>query len=501
LAVSRAVEPLELLPTDAAEVAAARAPRAMGGENRLRRWHDRRTRQADRRATHLANDEVVDSASHRHVVLRPADDMAVLRDKKRVGWPAVAGLSALVGLACSGLLIAAGSASLASLVPATKGGSPGWLHGPFAHFHLGISHGDYTVLVIFMTVCYLVVLALARSVSVPAAIAAIATLQLAFGLAPPLFSADVFGYVGFARLGVLHGLNPYLHNATAAPGDPVFPFVGWPHSTSPYGPLFTLASYGFAPLGVPIAFWSLKAIATGASLGCTALVWKLAGRVGRRPVEAAIFFGLNPVVLVWAVGGAHNDLLLMLVVLAGVMMIGAGRTGAGLGALVAAAGIKAWASLMLPFALIDRRHRTNLVVPLLVLVALAVATLTVFGGHAFGSERELLSEQRDVAEHSVPNQLGLLIGLGGLTEGIRIVAVAAFLIAVATSLARVARGADWVTGAGWATLCLLVCSAWLLPWYAVWVLPLAAIGSSRLRIASLVFTCYVILFRIASPFG
>jgi hypothetical protein len=501
MVVPRAVGPLELLPANAANVAAARPTCAMGGENRVRWWHDRRARQADRRATHLANDKVVDPTAHRHVVLRPADGMAVLRDRKRFDWRAGAGLSGLVGLTCSGLLIAAGSASLASLVPATKGGSPDWLRGPFTNLHVGISHADFTALLLFMTFCYLIVLAVARSVSVPTAVAAIAILHLAFGLAPPIFSADAFGYIGFARLGALHGLNPYLHNAAAAPGDPVLPYVGWPHSTSPYGPLFTLASYGLAPLSVPAALWSLKAIATAASLGCTALVWKLARRVGRRPIEAAIFFGLNPVVLVWAVGGAHNDLLLMLVVLAGVTMVGAGRAGPGLGALVAAAGVKAWASMILPFALVATRRRASLVVPLLVLLAIAIATLAVFGGHAFGSERELLSEQRNVADHSVPNQLGLLIGLGGLTEGIRIVAVAAFVIAVVASLALVSRGADWVAGAGWATLCLLVCSAWLLPWYAVWVLPLAAIGSSRLRAASLAFTCYVIVFRIASPFG
>ena len=54
----------------------------------------------------------------------------------------------------------------------------------------------------------------------------------------------------------------------------------------------------------------------------------------------------------------------------------------------------------------------------------------------------------------------------------------------------------------WATLCLLLCSAWLLPWYVVWVLPFAAVGNSpRLRAATLVFTCYVIASRVPSSFG
>ena len=58
-------------------------------------------------------------------------------------------------------------------------------------------------------------------------------------LGPPLLSQDVFGYTAFARLGALHGLDPYTHVAAQASGDEVFAFVGWPYQHSPYGPLFT----------------------------------------------------------------------------------------------------------------------------------------------------------------------------------------------------------------------------------------------------------------------
>ena len=69
-------------------------------------------------------------------------------------------------------------------------------------------------------------------------------------LGPPLISQDVFGYLAFARMGALHGLDPYTHVAAEAPTDPVFQFIGWPFQHSPYGPLFTLASYAMAPLGL-----------------------------------------------------------------------------------------------------------------------------------------------------------------------------------------------------------------------------------------------------------
>ena len=80
--------------------------------------------------------------------------------------------------------------------------------------------------------------------------ATIVAAHLALLLGPPLISQDVFGYLDFARLGALHGLDPYTHVAAQAPTDPAYLFVGWPFQHSPYGPLFTLASYAIAPLGL-----------------------------------------------------------------------------------------------------------------------------------------------------------------------------------------------------------------------------------------------------------
>ncbi len=65
---------------------------------------------------------------------------------------------------------------------------------------------------------------------------------------PILLSTDVFSYIAYARMGVVHGINPYLHGPVAIVGDPVFHYVGhdWLHVATAYGPLYTLLSY---PLG------------------------------------------------------------------------------------------------------------------------------------------------------------------------------------------------------------------------------------------------------------
>jgi hypothetical protein len=59
------------------------------------------------------------------------------------------------------------------------------------------------------------------------------------------------------------------------------------------------------------------------------------------------------------------------------------------------------------------------------------------------------------------------------------------------------RGADWIAASGWTMFALLVTTAWLLPWYVTWLLPLAAIsGDRRLRLASLALVAYVIVTRV-----
>ena len=49
---------------------------------------------------------------------------------------------------------------------------------------------------------------------------AIAVLVVGFALTPPLLSHDVYSYVDYARLGAVHGLDPYVHAARRGAGRP-----------------------------------------------------------------------------------------------------------------------------------------------------------------------------------------------------------------------------------------------------------------------------------------
>ena len=62
---------------------------------------------------------------------------------------------------------------------------------------------------------------------------------------------------------------------------------------------------------------------------------------------------------------------------------------------------------------------------------------------------------------------------------------------VSVTASRLPRG----PGAGWATFALIVSLAWLVPWYIVWLLPLAALSTNvRLRQAALWLTVFLVLF-------
>jgi alpha-1,6-mannosyltransferase len=439
------------------------------------------------------------------------------------------GSAGLVGVPASVFALAAGAAgSPTSYVPSRSGGWPSWLSGPLHGLGFGIGSSSFQTLTLVMCASYAAVLLGAQMLTSRAIALSIVAAYVLLLLGPPLLSQDVFGYLAFARLGVLHGLDPYTHVAAEAPTDAVFPFIGWPFQHSPYGPLFTLGSYPLAPLGLAGGLWALKAVAVGSSLGAVALTARAATKMGRSAKAAAVFVGLNPVLLVLAAGGAHNDTLVLLV-LAGALALAAGATGAGrreagaTGAgrteawgagvdrtsnlrkaavvLVAGVGVKASAGLVLPFVVLAPRawrERASIGGSAFgAVVLLAIVAIVGFGAHAFGFLDALNEQQQLVATHSIPAESARLVGLSGVPGWWRQAFLAGLVLVLVLTLWRTARGADWRAMAGWATLALLLSTAWLLPWYAIWALPLAALADSRrLRIATLAFCAYAILIHL-----
>jgi hypothetical protein len=385
-------------------------------------------------------------------------------------------------VAVCGVAVAVLSADRHSpVVQGGRRGLPGWIAGPFAgldHTHLTLT--NFYLLVGVMGGAYLVAIALGAELHARWLVAAVVVLHVAFLLAPPLGSTDVFNYIDYARLGALHGLDPYVHGPAAVPHDPAFVHTAWRHVGDAYGPLFTIASYPLAHVSVAAALWSFKALAALASLGCVALVALIARQLGQRPVTAAAIFGLNPLLLVWTVAGAHNDLLMLLPMLAAVWLALSAREALAGAALVAAAAVKATAAIALPFLAIGIRRRGRLAAGVAVSAALVYAlSAAAFPGHPLGVIAVLSQQHQLVDYNSVPKELALLFGLPGVTADVRVAATVVLVLALVWIAVRVWRGADWVAGCGWAMVAVVVTATWFLAWYAVWPLAFAAVTRSR----------------------
>jgi hypothetical protein len=334
----------------------------------------------------------------------------------------------------------------------------------------------------------------------------------AFAVVPVLLSHDVYSYVDFARLGVVHGLDPYVHPPLAAAADPAFAAVTWTKATSAYGPLFTLATYPLAWLPVGLAVAVLKAVAALSVLGLAAIVARIAAWRGADPLRAAAFVALNPLVLVHVVGGAHNDALTMLLALLGVAAILSARELSAGATLIAAAATKPHALLLTPFALLataqprpmglkaDALSAFRPIGRLLLGGALAGAGICGGAYLAFGwdwlSAFGLAGENQGRMSHmSIPITLARLTGLD--PNAVRLLALVLYLTLLLELLLWTWRGFDWIRASAWAAAGLLLATSWLLPWYLIWLLPLAAISRDRpLQLLTLALTAYQLGARI-----
>jgi alpha-1,6-mannosyltransferase len=406
---------------------------------------------------------------------------------------ALPGRAALAALCVVYVLLAVLPAAPGSrVVLATAGGSPGWLLGPLRFLGLsgasGSSAGPLLYAGMWVALAlYAVVLVRAGDISRRTAVGAIAGLHVLFLLAPPLLSQDVFSYIAYARLGVEHGLSPYTHSPIDIPGDPVFGFAGSKDAVSVYGPAFTLLTYPLSSLGVAGAYWVLKVIACAASLGVVALVWRTAERLGRDPVLPALLVGLSPIVLV-------HVALVMLLTMAGVCaFVRAQPRGAGFWSTFAA-GVKASAGLVVPYLVLAgkaRRVVAGVAIASLVLLAIGLVGFGADSLHALGL---LSSNQGRSSRLSFPYLVSEAVGNRSI---VRAMFGLAFAGVAAWTLWHTHRGADPVRMAGWSTFAILIATAWLVPWYLLWLLPLAALAADRrLMVATVALSGWVLAIGV-----
>jgi hypothetical protein len=408
-------------------------------------------------------------------------------------------LTGIVAGACGIALAAAERPSF--LAPPTLHGDAPWLAGPLAGAwpsltrSVGALRWDVTLALLAMTACWALAVACASRVRLLGVLVAAGLADLALTLSPPFSLGDTFNYLHYGRMLPLFGLNPYTSLPIQASADPAYPYSTWHHLPSPYGPLFTLLTELVAPLSLAAAYWILKALTGLCALALAVLTAALARALGREPARAVAVVALNPLVLVYGVGGVHNDVLFMALLLGGALLALKRRELLGGSAWAAAAAIKLSAGLAIPILIAGsgRRGRAAAGVALGG-AAMLLMTWLAFHGHLPNDA----TQAKLVAGLSLPNLLGLAAGHGGLDAQLREQLQIALALGAVALIVWTWRTRDWPPAVAWAMTLLVVTLGWAMPWYVLWVLPFAALarrGAPRAAVIALT----VFLLAIWAP--
>jgi hypothetical protein len=409
----------------------------------------------------------------------------VARGVRTVRWaPALASLLCLLIVLATGEVVVDGSVGHSPLVPKSPA-IAGWMSGIVERLGFRV----FLIALLVSVGAYLGLLALGSrlgAVSKRMAVGLILALHALVFLGPILISTDVFSYIAYARMGVVHGINPYTHGPVSIAGDPVFHYVGhdWLKVATAYGPLYTLISYPLALLGVTGAIWGMKAMAMAASIGTLVLVWRCARVRGFDPVVAVLAVAANPLYVLYGLGGAHNDLLMMLAMMIAVALTllgkpSAKREGGAAAMVVAGALTKATVAALLPFMVISKRRLAPIVGALVSLVGGLAIGYIAFGVHGINVVAALNRDAAFVSTDSFANEIAHLFGKPGVFPIDHDLLKAALVAIVLHLMWRTWRGYDWIAASGWTLLAISVTSTWLLAWYILWPLPLAVISRDR----------------------
>lgn len=335
-------------------------------------------------------------------------------------------------------------------------------------------------------------------------------------LAPPMGSRDVYSYAcqGWTYA---HGLDPYAVGVAAAGcpwQDTVAPI--WRDTPAPYGPVFVLLAALAVRLGGGLVgtIVALRLIAV-AGLVLAAFCLPALARAAGLPARRAAWLALaGPLVGVHLVAGAHNDAVMLGLLLCGLLVVltrpdrppALLAAGALLGCAVT---VKATAVVVVPFAvLVSTSGRTVLRNGAWLGGGLAAAVLgsSALTGLGFGWVGGLTRSGDSEQWTSPPTAVGFVVDYAGalvgrdpqavpVTRAVALALLAAVLVAlwwrtwrtlrrehVGTAgppTAGSARCRAALYGAGLALVATVVLSPVFHPWYATWPLALLAVTATR----------------------
>ena len=187
----------------------------------------------------------------------------------------------------------------------------------------------------------------------PAVVCRIAALWCAPLLATfPLFSRDVYAYIGQGRL-MMAGLDPYVNGISALNNyHNLGPDSLWTEAPTPYGPLFLWIEQGVGWLSggnLEVAIVLFRVVAAAGIALCAVAVIGLARHYGLDPSKTLWLTVVNPLFVINFVASIHNDALMLGFLLVGLLAAVRGRPIAAVVLVTCSIGIKPITLIALPF--------------------------------------------------------------------------------------------------------------------------------------------------------
>lgn len=357
----------------------------------------------------------------------------------------------------------------------------------------------YAVAITLMTSGWLWAIRSARGMELRDAWLPVAGITLlaygAFLFVYPATAIDVYIYAARSHLLTDYGLNP----STVSPDrfwdlDPFVRYASreWSDDTSPYGPLWNAFAAPVTALdgdNIRNAVLLFKGLMAAAALGTGALIYSITRRVRPQDALAAALAWLwCPLVLWEGIANAHNDVLLMLLVIAAVWCWTHRDEGWVVPLLGAATLLKVVAVMLLPAAVIAVIIRTGwnrrlwsigLQTATLSIGAIWVAFAPFFD---FDGTIDAIRSQRDVwatspallADLILEQKLGADVDFREMYE--RFSTGVILLLTFAGALAAWRRP-EWLPRIAYEQLFwfLLLATSNVRPWYVVWLVALTAV--------------------------
>jgi alpha-1,6-mannosyltransferase len=339
-----------------------------------------------------------------------------------------------------------------------------------------------------------------------------------FWLAPlllsvPVFSRDTYSYLAQGAL-LRDGLDPYLVGPIENPNpllDNVSPI--WTTTTAPYGPAFILVAKFITKLVGNDVVGGTMVLRLCMLPGLALLIWaapRVARHLGASGAAALWICVLNPLVIIHLMGGVHNEMLMVGLMMAGIALTFQGHHTGGVTLIAIAVAVKATAGLALPFMVwVWMRHLRNqrgfrplrafaFATAGSVLIFVAVfAVLSWLAGVGLGWLTALAGSVKIINWLTVPTAVANLVNVfGSLFFPVNFYAVLdaariAGIVIIAVSLPLLwwrfrHNDREALTGIGWAMLVLVLFVPAALPWYYTWPLAvIAALAQSRPAIAAI----------------